>query len=641
MLSAQRIYGAEAPSQLSSQNISLGLRLTRLLPEDAFDHQPLTGAGGRLVLIADVRLDNRDELAAALGIPLERAASLCDAAILLAALEQWDISCLERIVGDYAFVLWNGADQRLLLVRDPLGQRPLHYHRRKGFLAAASMPKGLHALPEVPVAPNEDRVAEFLVLMPDAGPQSYFAGVERVEPGHVVTVTPSEFTSRRYWQPRCQSLQLKRSGDYVEAMRERLDEAVRARLRGLTHVGVAMSGGLDSSGVAATAARLLGASGGRITAFTAVPREGFDGGDRPGRISDEGPVAAATVGMYPNMDHVLVRSTHRSLLDSLDRGFNLNERPVLNVCNAGWVYAINEAAQSHDLTVLLSGDMGNVGLSYEGWPLLPELFRKGHWLQWWRAAQALVARKNLRWRYLLVETLAPWMPVPLWTSIAKFRRGLDFSVAGYSAINPVRLAELDLPARARDRDTDLGFRPAKDSFSDRAWALSSVDPGNYAKGALGGWRVDIRDPTADLRLLEFCFSVPTEQFLSDGTPRALALLALADRLPKNVLEETRGGLQAADWYEQLTAARGEIAQELDRLAACAPSARALDLPRLTRLVENWPQSGWALSAVNATYRMVLLRALSAGHFLQRATTSCAGPGPGASLDSARPGPAPG
>ena len=83
-----------------------------------------------------------------------------------------------------------------------------------------------------------------------------------------------------------------------------------------------------------------------------------------------------------------------------------------------------------------------------------------------------------------------------------------------------------------------------------------------------------------------------EQFLRDGTPRALARRALADRLPKQVLEETRSGLQVADWHEDLTAARDGVVDELDRLEACPAAAAALDLPRLRRLTENWPSGGW-------------------------------------------------
>src|SRR6516164_6275229 len=255
MLVAQEVYGPHHGAQWSDSAVALGRRLMRVLPEDAFDRQPLIGGEGRYVLVADLRLDNRDELTEALRIPEPQARTLCDAAILLAAVERWDESCLERLVGDYAFAVWDCVRRRLLLARDPLGQRPLHYHRSKDLFAFASMPKGLHALSEVPYAPNEERIAEFLALMPETGSQSFFHGVERVEPGHVVSMTLDGLTSRRYWQPSASRLELRRPEDYSEKLRALLDQAVKCRLRGAGDVGVCLSGGLDSGAVASTAAR--------------------------------------------------------------------------------------------------------------------------------------------------------------------------------------------------------------------------------------------------------------------------------------------------------------------------------------------------------------------------------------------------
>src|SRR5262245_33969500 len=131
MLAAQEIYGPHDGAQCCDGSIALGRRLMRILPEDAYDRQPLLGGKGRFILVGDVRLDNRDELTDALQIPRSQACTLCDTAILLAAFEQWEEGCLERLVGDYAFAVWDGARRRLLLARDPLGQRPLHYHRGK------------------------------------------------------------------------------------------------------------------------------------------------------------------------------------------------------------------------------------------------------------------------------------------------------------------------------------------------------------------------------------------------------------------------------------------------------------------------------------------------------------------------------
>ena len=621
MLAAQQVYGPHDGAQWSDADLALGRRLMRLLPEDAFDRQPLIGGEGRYVLVADVRLDNRDELAESLRISAPQARNLCDAAILLAAFERWEESCLERLVGDFAFAVWDGARRQLLLARDPLGQQPLHYHRGNKFFAFSSMPKGLHTLPEVPYAPDEERIAEFLALLPETGPKSFFLGIERVEPGHVVVVTANGLTSRRHWQPSRRRLALRGPEDYCEALRELLDQAVHCRLRGAENVGVYLSGGLDSGAVATTAARLLAPSGGRVIAFTGVPREGYDGPAPRNRFIDEGPYAAATAALYSNIEHVLVRNEGGSPLANLDRNFFFLDRPELSICGSAWTNSFTNAVRKHKLRVTLSGDAGNMGLSYNGMELLPELLRSGRWLHLVREAKALVARRRMRWRGVLANTFGPWCPPGLWIWLNKLANGHALEVGDYAAIHPGRLAELDIPARARARGLDLTYRPWKDGFAMRVWALQRADPGNYRKANLGISQIDNRDPTSDVRLLEFCLAVPTEQFLCDGVPRALARRALADRLPKRVLEEPRRGLQVADWHEDLTAARDQVADELESLDACPAASAALDLPRLHRLMENWPSGGWERSEVVMPYRYALLRAVATGHFLRRTTGS--------------------
>jgi asparagine synthase (glutamine-hydrolysing) len=619
MLSAQELYGPHASARWSNGDVAIGRQLMRILPEDRFDHQPVVGHAGRYVLVADIRMDNRDELIDLLGIEKTQARTLCDADILLAAIERWDESCLQHIIGDFAFAFWDSTRRRLVLARDPLGQRPLHYHNGNGFFAFASMPKGLHALAEVPYAPDEVCVAEFLALMPEVGSQSFFQGVSRVEPGHVITVSTTGRTSRQYWNPTRRHINMARPDDYCEALRELLDQAVRCRLRGAQDVGCHLSGGLDSGAVAATAARLLAPSGRRVVAFTAVPRDGYNATSPRNRFVDEGPHAAAAAALYPNIEHVLIRTGGRSPLDDLDRNFFLLDRPVLNICNIGWSNKINDAARERKLTVLLGGNAGNLGLSYHGLELLPELLRDGRWLRWWQEARALVGPQRMRWRGALVQSFGPWCPAALWVWLNKIAKRDILDITRYTGLHPRRLAELDILARAKASGTDIVYRPWKDGFAMRLWALQSVDFGNYQKGILGGWQIDFRDPTADVRLLEFCLAVPTEQYLRKGVPRSLARRALADRMPKLVLDETRKGLQAADWHESLTAVRDDVLAEFDRLNACPSAVKALDLPRLRRLVDHWPSSGWDQADVMIPYRLALLRSISVGHFLRRAS----------------------
>lgn len=611
MLLAQQVYALAPAVYRSDSVVALGRRLHRLLPEDIHDTGPLVDARGR-VLIADVRIDNRAELARALG--LAEATRMSDAAILSAALLRWDEGALERVIGDFAFAQWDPERHRLLLARDFLGQRPLHFHAGDGFFAVASMPKGLHALPQIPRAADAEAAADFLAHIPESGDTSFFEGVAKVPPGHFVIIKRAGVASHRYWHPPTTTLRLPRAEDYAEALRAQLDDAVAARLRGAGQaVATHLSGGLDSSAVTATAARL---TRGRVTAYTSVPRDGFViPADTPG-IADEGPLAAAVAALYPNIDHVRLSAGPRSPLDALTRSAFLYERPYLNLCNGVWVDAINDDVRARGLKVLLVGAAGNASFSYHGMHRLGELMRRGALPVLLREARLLM-RGGTPAKTVAAQTIGPFLPRRVWRGISALRGRAD-DLTGYSAITASAACAPGLAARAAARGVDFAYQPIADARAAQLQLLGRVDVGNYNKGTLGGWGIDVRDPSADLRLVEFCVSVPADQYLAEGVPRALARRAFADRLPTAVINERRKGWQGADWHEGLTHARAQLRDELARMERDPAVAAIIDTARLCDMVCDWPTDGWTQANVVERYRMALLRGVSMGHFMRSA-----------------------
>jgi asparagine synthase (glutamine-hydrolysing) len=137
---------------------------------------------------------------------------------------------------------------------------------------------------------------------------------------------------------------------------------------------------------------------------------------------------------------------------------------------------------------------------------------------------------------------------------------------------------------------------------------------NAATRAVTG--IEVRDPTADKRILDFCFSIPPDQFLAGGRSRSLIRRAMKDRLPDSVRLENRRGLQSADWYlpvrEAIPAMRSELA-----LIEQSPAAReVLDLPRIHSLLETFPASGYEQPRVRITWHSALTYAISMGYFLR-------------------------
>jgi asparagine synthase (glutamine-hydrolysing) len=610
MIEAQARYGTRG-SAGGLADLAVAVRLWPLLAEDEYDHQPLSGGGGRFALVADVRLDNRAELAAALRIDAAEVSLLADSALLLLALERWGESAVGRLLGDFAFAFYDSHERRLLLARDPLGQRPLFWHRGDGFVAFSSMPCGLHALDMIARRPDETGLIRYLASLPRIGPESFFEQVERVEPGHVVTVTPDRTIRQRYWRPRRLDLRLKRFDDYVEAFRSELDSAVARRLRGAGDLVAAhLSAGWDSNAVTATAARLTAPAGGRVLAFTHVPR-GSTGSAVPyNRLAEEGSLAAETARMHPNIEHVPMPSSGRSPLADLDLYAGLFERPVFNLCNHVWLSEIRAAAGTAGARVLLTGEIGNWTISASPSTLLADFVREGRWLAWFREARAMLRNGRVRLRGVAANSFGPWVPDPLWSRFASFS-----SSVGPSITDPIH-PELHERVAEERKAAPAGFaiRPS-DRFDDAASALMEMDWGEHRKGILGGWGIDKRDPTADPRLIDFCLSLPLDMLLKDGVRRPLARAALADRVAPAVLSARQKGYQSADWHEGLSRDVAGAARLIEAMAADETASRLIDVERLRALIRDWPDSGWDDPRIMGAYRIGLLKGLTAGHFI--------------------------
>jgi len=606
MLEALQVYGPDNTSVARARSISVGRNLFSLLPEDRNDRQPLIAGGGRFALVADLRLDNRGELGKALR--LQGLAALSDADILFSALQRWGEGALDRIVGDYAFAFFDAEANRLLLVRDPLGQRPLFLHRGEGFLAFASMPKGLHALGEPPPAVDAGRVCEFLGAMHPLGPRSFHAGIDRVEPGHVVAATPDRTVSRRYWRPERRDLGLGSFDNHVEGFRFELDRAVACRLRGNEPVVAShLSGGWDSSAVTATAARLL-APGGTLVAFTSVPHPSAPGSAPQGRFADEGSRAAMTAALYPDIEHRLITGSRRSPIADLDLYASLYERPTYSLCNHVWLAQIRREARSAGARILLTGEIGNWTISASPVSLLADFVREGRWGAWWREAAGM--RSRARIRGIAAASFGPWVPDLIWKRLRAFSSAPE--LARQSCLHPRVAAAIRRKPEARR--FGVAHRP-KNNFETTRDALFEMDWGEYRKGVLGGWGIDKRDATADRRLIEFCLSLPLDMLLHDGVRRPLARAALSDRLPPAILDESGKGYQASDWHEGLTEDLPAVSRLVEAIATHPVASTLIDAEALRALIRKWPSGDWGSWDRIASYRNGLLPMLSAGHFM--------------------------
>lgn len=610
ILEGQSLYGGHR-AQDDDGVLALGRNLFVTLPEDVYDRGPISRRAFRLV--ADVRLDNREELITRLGDSRQENQRASDAELLFQSLLKWGEDATDHLVGEYAFAFWDGNRRELLLGRDFLGLRPLHYHSGKGYFAFASMPSGLHALEDVPYALDTDFMVQSLALVPPAGGQSHFRDIMRVEPGSLVRVTAGGIRQHKYWNPNPQIVENPKVDDFAEGLRALFDDVVKAQLRGSgAIVATHLSSGLDSSAVTATVARQH--APGEVVAFTAVPRVGFDGQPPPGTMANEGELAATTARCYSNVRHVLVESTGTSPIACLDRSFPYQQQPITNIANASWGEAIQRQASERGAKLIFKGGLGNITASYAGMESLPWLLSQRRFRDTLDHAGALI-RNGTSLSSLASTMFGPFVPVPLWQALRRVT-GRAAGLKSYSAVNQHRLSAL---ADARQKEAIAqAERPLVDPLKGRLAALSHGDGGGNAyKGVLAQWGLSIREPAADRRIVEYCLAVPIEEFVRGGMPRSLARRAFSDRLPSVVTQNQVRGCQASDWYEAVDRARPEIEDEIDAFLRCDEAREVLDPGWFREAMEAWPAGDWNSSTSYHRYRIGLLRGVSAGHFMRK------------------------
>ena len=621
LLGALAEYGPEAATwapESPAAPVALGCRAWRVTAEDAWYQPPVRSADGRLVLVADARIDNRAELASALGIAATDAARLSDADFILAAYQAWGADSPRRLLGDFAFALWDQQRRALFAARDGIGMRVLFYHHSPAQLAMATSAHALTALPEVRPRLNLQKVAEFLVLLPSQD-GTFFEGILRLPPGHALTATGEGIRLERFWSPEPRRpLLLGSDREYEEGFLEVFGEAVRARLRSTGPVAVMASGGLDSSSVAAVAAAQLREQGRTLPTFHAAPRAGFQGAVRRGMIADESSDVEAIARLHPNIDLRIRRTNGRTPFDDIEASFLMTGAPPRNPANVAWFDGIYAAASAQGFRVMLAGHKGNATISYTGLRSLPDAVRQGHLLHAWQEASALARATGAGRRDVLRNRILGPLTPPF---LSRWSRRLTGASTGpvwdaaASPINPDFARSIGLAERvtAARRDEQTTGRLGEVDY--RVTVLrGGADVLDTYSGFRPWFGIETRDPTGDLRVVEYCFSVPGSQYLHHGVTRSLIRRAMAGRLPDQVRNRATIGGQSSDWTEWLPALRELFLAELDLLERSDTAARCLDLPRLRSLLDRWP----AVLGVQhqQEYLLLLPRGIMMGRFIR-------------------------
>src|SRR3954468_5548994 len=544
--------GPDASGYHVAPGIGLGHRRLSIIDLSTGD-QPLANETGTVWTVFNGEIYNFADVRAELIAHGHRFRTNSDTEIIVHGYEQWGERCVDKFRGMFAFAVWDSAARRLMLARDRVGVKPLYYAELPGRgLVFGSELKSLLEDPDVPRQWRPDALDAYLTLLYIPAPATIYQGIHKLEPGHVLIAEKGAIRTSRYWDLEFTGDgDARRESDYLEELDSLLRESVALRQIADVPLGAFLSGGIDSSAVAAymveTSARPP------LTISVGFDHAAYDELGHAKRVAEH-----LGCEFHPRT----VTPDIVTLLPKLAWHF---DEPFAD-SSAVPTYYVSKAAREL-VTVALSGDGGD-----ELWAGYTR-HRVESWEQ--RARTALGPASG--------AAGALGRALPLSVKGARALRHLGAAPAqayalkhAYGMFEPdakTRLYAGDFAASVRHADPFARFR---DIYA-RCRSNDTLDRGLYVD--VHTYMVDdiltkvdrmsmavsleARDPLLDHKLLEFAATVPASLKLKDGRGKYLLRKVLEKRVPPSILQRGKQGFSApiGEWL------RGRLAPMADSLLA--------------------------------------------------------------------------
>lgn len=543
-----RHRGPDDEGYLVDGDFGFGMRRLSII-DVAGGHQPILSPDGRHAIVFNGEIYNHPELRRELEGSYAFKTDHSDTETILAAYLRWGDDAWTRLDGMYAAAIWDKFEKRLTLARDPVGIKPLFVTEQNGGLAFASEINALRALPEHRFELDGDGVDDFFCFGHTLPPRTIFSEVRPVEPGNVLRIGPKNGAEvRRFWSPRIQVRTGVSEQEWVEETRARLLDSVGKHMLSDVPVGAFLSGGVDSSAVAAAMAR---SSSAPFKAFTA----GF-----PGSPRDE-TEAAGRIAAHVGAEHIVLPMQPQTAAEVLPAVQAAFDEPSA-ATSAVPLWYLSRTAAEH-VKVVLCGEGGD------------EIFL-GYNRQRW-------AERMARWKPLIEAVGAgglvgalPELPWRKWNygrqlarqfaEGAQLRDGYERFFAAVSITTPQLRGQIysrdffadhaereAFEVRARDHFPPADRPPLSDLEQFMLGDLSVHLPASLCQRldrSSMAHSLEARVPFLSHRLVEWALTIPADLKLRGGTGKYVLRKAVEPWLPEGALNQRKIGFQLpfADWF---------------------------------------------------------------------------------------------
>lgn len=544
---------------IKKNNVFFGCGLQYITLESKVEVLPYVDKDSKLIITADAIIDNRDELADKLKISKRELEKTADSKLILASYILWGKDCVNHLLGNFAFVIWDEAKKEAFCARDHVGSRCLYYYLKDGILIFSTLIKPILSVVGKQTYLNERWLVDFIELEGAAQhsevTETIYSDILQVEPATYVQVDSNcEIVKQRYWNPlnNLERLKLKSDEEYKEKFNNILKECVNCNLRTNDKVGILLSGGLDSSVIACIAADILSNKNQELLSYTSVPKAGYKSEYSKYFITNETKEVQLISEFSKNIKVKFCESEGLDSYNVSDYYLDVLEHPYRTLENSLWLDDIYKEAARDGCKILLTGQFGNATISFG------DLFTQIHSLL--KKCDLIKISKEV----CEYGKLHRAYKKDIVKAIIKIYTHNHIN-HGDSYLKDDMQRKWSVKERFKNAEIKYcKFKFYKEEefhklmFDWRALAqMGEIETKlSLANGVIP------RDPSRDKRIIELCLSLPVDQFYKNGIDRRLVREYAEGIIPDEIRTcYTQRGIQAADWIDRLNDRWDEIYPE--------------------------------------------------------------------------------
>jgi len=512
--------------------VVFGHKMLYSTPESLSELLPILDKNNHILLTSDARIDNRKELFKILFSKSICEKNISDSELILAAYKKWKYLCVNHLIGDYAFAIYDFELDELFCARDKMGIKPFYYHKNDEYFAFSSSIQHLFKLPDYKKTINfHSYTTNFNPSSTIGYGQTMFSQIQSLPPGHFMIIKDMKNNITRYWEP--EKIKIDHSISLEEARIKYYDllkEAVQCRLRSAYPIAIELSGGLDSSSIVTLTKHLNPLM--PISLYTM----------RFGNYRcDEGKYSKA-IAKEVEYDHKqlridLVDFQNKYSLNNIYK--NIPDFPIEGT--TAQAFPMFEEMQKNKIRVLLTGHGGD-HISTGNLYVLADYFKSFQWNKLWKLYKNNIfeyTSKELTFNYLIIPLLKA-------SELRIIKKLLRWMYRTFKKINNQDNYTKELENKGADYSLfDSIYQYHEVDMINGLFHANWSDYNVYQKS--NNYQIDARHPFFDSRLVEYTLSLPAEYKISNSELKLILKEAMRDLLPEIILKRN----DKADFYENI------------------------------------------------------------------------------------------